>query len=162
MIKQAKNSSDSLRNSDANHEDVMRGDAMRGGLIGFGFIMEFGHAAAYTTRSDVSIIAIADICAARRLAAKLAFPKARIYDSASALLQAESARLNFVDIATPPSEHAAIALAALDAGVHVLCEKPLCTTVEDADALLARAQQRERVLFPCHNYRHAPVNQSGA
>ena len=91
------------------------------------------------------------------MAAKLAFPGARIYDSACALLQAESAELDFVDVATPPAEHAAIAMAALDAGLHVLCEKPLCTTVADADALLARAQQRQRVLFPCHNYRHAPV-----
>lgn len=132
-------------------------DGLNGALIGFGFIMEFGHAAAYATRADVTIVAVADICAARRLAAKLKFPDARIYDSASALLQAEGRVLDFVDIATPPSEHAAIALAALDAGVHVLCEKPLCTTVTDADALLARAHQRQRVLFPCHNYRHAPV-----
>ena len=151
MIKQAKNSSDALRT------DGRRGNTLHGGLIGFGFIMEFGHAAAYATRDDVVIVAVADICAARRLAAKLAFPAARIYDSAIALLRAESTQLNFVDIATPPAEHAAIALAALDAGVHVLCEKPLCTNVAEADALLARAQQRERVLFPCHNYRHAPV-----
>ncbi|MEP6832474.1 MAG: Gfo/Idh/MocA family oxidoreductase [Gemmatimonas sp.] len=148
---------DDSKRSDAKRLDAVRSDAMRGALIGFGFIMEFGHAAAYATRTDVRIVAIADICAARRLAAKLAFPKARVYDSATALLQAESDRVDFVDIATPPAEHATIALAALDAGVHVLCEKPLCTTVEDADALLARAQQRQRVLFPCHNYRHAPV-----
>ncbi len=151
MIKQAKHSGEVSRG------EVMRGGALHGGLIGFGFIMEFGHAAAYAKRTDVAIVAVADICAARRLAAKLAFPGARIYDSANALLQAEARTLDFVDIATPPAEHAVIALAALDAGLHVLCEKPLCTTVADADALLARAQQRQRVLFPCHNYRHAPV-----
>ena len=156
MIKQAKQSGDALR-SDALRSEAMRSEAIRGGLIGFGFIMEFGHAAAYASRTDVSIVAVADICAARRLAAKLAFPGARIYESANALLQAEARVLDFVDIATPPAQHAAIALAALDAGVHVLCEKPLCTNVADADALLARAQQRQRVLFPCHNYRHAPV-----
>ena len=166
MIKQANQSSDAKRldtlrsdalRSDALRSDALRSDALRGGLIGFGFIMEFGHAAAYATRTDVAIVAVADICAARRLAAKLAFPAARIYATANALLQAEADVLDFVDIATPPAEHAVIALAALDAGVHVLCEKPLCTNVADADALLARAQQRERVLFPCHNYRHAPV-----
>ncbi|MEO7363705.1 MAG: Gfo/Idh/MocA family oxidoreductase, partial [Gemmatimonadaceae bacterium] len=108
MIKQANQSTDAMRS------DAKRRDTVQGGLIGFGFIMEFGHAAAYATRSDVSIIAVADICAARRLAAKLAFPRARIYDSAGALLQAESRTLDFVDIATPPAEHAVIALAALD------------------------------------------------
>lgn len=132
-------------------------ESLRGALIGFGFIMEFGHAAAYAKRDDVTIVAIADICGERREAAQSRFPNARIYESASALLKAESRHLDFVDIATPPAQHAAIAIAALDVGVHVLCEKPLCTNVADADALLARAQQRERVLFPCHNYRHAPV-----
>jgi predicted dehydrogenase len=136
-------------------------DRLRGALIGFGFIMERGHAAAYRQRVDavraVAIVAIADICKARREAARVAFPDARIYDSHTALLHVEARTLDFVDIATPPASHAVIALAALDAGVHVLCEKPLCTSVADADALLARAHQRERVLFPCHNYRHAPV-----
>ncbi|MEP6764526.1 MAG: Gfo/Idh/MocA family oxidoreductase [Gemmatimonadaceae bacterium] len=136
-------------------------DRLRGALIGFGFIMERGHAAAYRRRAetqyDVEIVAIADICKARREEARIAFPLARIYDSHTALLFAEARTLDFVDIATPPASHAAIAMAALDAGVHVLCEKPLCTSVADADAMLARAHQRKRVLFPCHNYRHAPV-----
>ena len=161
MIKQANQPSDVMRKEskrgEAKRGEAKRGDALRGGLIGFGFIMEFGHAAAYATRKDVTIVAVADICAARRLAAKLAFPGARIYDCANSLIQAEAGVLDFVDIATPPAEHAVIALTALDAGLHVLCEKPLCTNVADADALLARAQLRQRVLFPCHNYRHAPV-----
>ena len=136
-------------------------DRLRGALVGFGFIMERGHAAAYRMRAesqrDVEIVAIADHCAERRNAARAAFPAARIYETHSTLLAAEARKLDFIDIATPPASHAAIALAALDAGVHVLCEKPLCTNVADADALLARAHLRQRVLFPCHNYRHAPV-----
>jgi predicted dehydrogenase len=136
-------------------------ECLRGALIGFGFIMEQGHAAAYRrrreTRADVLIVAVADICEARRAAAQAAFPEARIYATHDALLAAEASALDFVDIATPPSVHTDIAMAALAAGVHVLCEKPLCTTVADATALLDQAQRVERVLFPCHNYRHAPV-----
>lgn len=136
-------------------------ERLRGALIGFGFIMEQGHAAAYrrrlTTRGDVEIVAIADICDARRAAARAAFPDARVYSSHELLLAHEADGLDFVDIATPPAAHTEIALAALDAGVHVLCEKPLSTTVSDAAALIDRAQRAERVLFPCHNYRHAPV-----
>ncbi|MEO7965443.1 MAG: Gfo/Idh/MocA family oxidoreductase, partial [Gemmatimonadaceae bacterium] len=108
-------------------------------------------------RGDVEITAIADCCAARRRAARAIFPDARIYSSADSLLAAEADGLDFVDIATPPAAHAEIAMAALDAGVHVLCEKPLCTNVSDAEALLDRALHARRVLFPCHNYRHAPV-----
>ncbi len=123
--------------------------------------MEQGHAAAYRrryeTRGDVQIVAVADICDARRAAAQQAFPDARIYASHEALLTAEAHSLDFADIATPPSSHAEIAMAALEAGVHVLCEKPLCTSTADAARLMDQAQRVERVLFPCHNYRHAPV-----
>ncbi len=62
-----------------------------------------------------------------------------------------------MDICTPPSEHAHLARAAMESGLHVLCEKPLTTTTADAEMLLDTARQNECVLFPAHNYRHAPV-----
>jgi predicted dehydrogenase len=134
---------------------------LRGALVGFGFIMEEGHAAAYRSRAvardDVEVVAIADICAARRQRASQLFPGARIYDDHRALLHAEASRLDFVDVATPPCDHAKVALDALDAGLHVLCEKPLASSTEEAAAMLNRATQRKRVLYPCHNYKHAPV-----
>src|SRR5262245_29803976 len=104
---------------------------LRGAVVGYGFIMDKGHAAAYRQRADVEITAIADISPDRRAAAAAAWPQARIYADHAALLaaeQAEDAQLDFVDIATPPSDHAAIAHAALDAGLHVLCEKPLAAS----------------------------------
>jgi predicted dehydrogenase len=134
---------------------------LRGALIGFGYIMGEGHATAYEREAGadlgVQIEAIADVCEARRDLARRQFPRARIYADHRALLAAEADTLDFVDIATPPSAHQAIALDALDAGCHVLCEKPLATSVEAVEAMLDRARARERVLFPCHNYRHAPV-----
>ncbi len=136
---------------------------MRGALVGYGFIMEEGHAAGYRQRADVDIVAIADAAPERRAIAARQWPKARIYEDARALLEAESDRresdggLDFVDIAAPPSEHAALAHAALDRGLHVLCEKPLATTVDDARAMLVHAARAERVIHPCHNYKHAPV-----
>jgi predicted dehydrogenase len=75
------------------------------------------------------------------------------------LLEAEAANLDFVDIATPPAAHATVARAALERGLHVLCEKPLATTIADARDMLDRARASRRVLFPCHNYKHAPVIQ---
>jgi predicted dehydrogenase len=65
-----------------------------------------------------------------------------------------------VDIATPPSKHAAVARAALSRGLHVLCEKPLATTIADARDMLECAATAKRVLYPCHNYKHAPVIRS--
>jgi predicted dehydrogenase len=134
---------------------------LRGALVGFGYIMENGHAAAYrqlaATRGDVEIVAIADICQARRERALEVFPNARIYDNHRSLLDAEVAKLDFVDVATPPCDHAMVALDALDAGLHVLCEKPLAWSTEQAASMLRRAVKNGRVVFPCHNYKHAPV-----
>jgi predicted dehydrogenase len=127
----------------------------RGAIIGFGFIAEKGHLPAYLARNDFQIVAIADVCAARRELAKKLLPQARIYEDAQSLMKAER-QLDFVDIATAPRDHAPIACAAMARGLHVLCEKPLATSVRDAESVLEQAQRHRRVFFPVHNYKHAP------
>ncbi|CAN5924476.1 Gfo/Idh/MocA family oxidoreductase [soil metagenome] len=129
----------------------------RGAIVGFGFIAEKGHLPAYATSDELEIVAIADICAARREVAARALPGARIYESHTAFLEREGRDLDFIDITTPPYAHAAIARDALESGLHVLCEKPLATTVEDARLTLDHADRHKRVLFPVENYKHAPV-----
>ena len=139
----------------------MNSKKLRGAIIGYGFISATGHLPAYLQRSkelgDVQIIAVADVCSVRRKLAQEALPGARIYCDYRALLDTEASNLDFVDIATPPCDHAAIAHAALGCGLHVLCEKPLTRTVREARSLLDHAEAAKRVLFPCHNYRHAPI-----
>ena len=130
---------------------------LRGAVVGYGFIMDKGHAAGYRQRADVDVVAIADVSADRRAAAGAACPEARIYPDHTALIAAEAGHLDFIDIATPPSEHAAITHAALDAGLHVLCEKPLAATIDEAREMLRHATRAQRVIYPCHNYKHAPV-----
>src|SRR5262249_4019639 len=103
------------------------------------------------------IVAVADVCAARREKARQALPNARIYPDTKTLLSAEAKRLDFVDIATPPCDHAAIAHAAFEHGLHVFCEKPIATSAADARALLDHATAAKKVFFPSHNYKHAPV-----
>jgi predicted dehydrogenase len=127
-----------------------------GAIIGFGFIAEKGHLPAYGQCRDFAIDAVADVCSARRELAARLLPGARIYADAQALLSGEAGRLDFVDICTPPRDHAAIACAALSRGLHVLCEKPIATSLREAEAMLAEAQRARRVLFPVHNYKHAP------
>ncbi|HUK41666.1 MAG TPA: Gfo/Idh/MocA family oxidoreductase, partial [Candidatus Acidoferrales bacterium] len=102
-------------------------------------------------------VAIADISPVRRKLAQEALPHAAIYNDYRELLKANAANLDFVDISTPPCDHAAIAHAALANRFHVLCEKPLSCTIEEAHSLLTHARTAQRVLFPCHNYKHAPV-----
>ncbi len=68
--------------------------------------------------------------------------------------------VQLVDICTPGDSHAEIAIAALDAGKHVLCEKPLANTVEEAEAMLAaaeRAAARGQLAMVGFNYRRVPA-----
>ena len=132
------------------------GRRLKGALVGYGFIGASGHTPAYLQRSDVEIAAVVDGCAARRARVAELLPRARVYPSVDALF-ASGTRLDFVDIATPPSDHFALSREALRRGIHVLCEKPLTTDVADAEALAACAVAERRVLFPCHNYRFAPT-----
>jgi predicted dehydrogenase len=125
-------------------------------LVGYGFISGKGHVPAFLKRSDVEVVAVADICPARLELAKSALPNARLYGDYQSLLKAET-EAEIVDIATPPYVHAEIAIAALQAGKHVLCEKPLAMTTAEARKMLDAAKKANKVLFPCHNYKHAPV-----
>lgn len=61
-----------------------------------------------------------------------------------------------VDIVTPTASHADFALAAIDAGKHVICEKPLAATVPAARAVVAAAQAAGVRLFPAHVVRYFP------
>ncbi|MBC8097752.1 MAG: Gfo/Idh/MocA family oxidoreductase [Akkermansiaceae bacterium] len=69
----------------------------------------------------------------------------------------ESPLIDVVDIVTPTDSHAEIAIAAVQNGKHVLCEKPLALTVKQAQAMLAAAQKSKVVHMVCHNYRRIPA-----
>jgi predicted dehydrogenase len=100
----------------------------------------------------VEAVAVADVDAdaARRLAA--AHGIARVYGDVAEL--SADADLDLVAVCTPPRRHAAAALAALDAGKHVLVEKPLCLDPEEADALVRAAAERpDRVCVVGFNLR---------
>ncbi len=137
------------------------GPRLRGALLGCGFIAENGHLPAYRAQADsalpLEIVAIAEPNAARRAKAAQLVPGAVVYEDADQLLANEAARLDYVDIATPPYDHARLAHMAFDKGLHVLCEKPMATNAADARSMLEHAMKAKRVFFPCHNYKHAPV-----
>jgi predicted dehydrogenase len=132
---------------------------LRGAVIGYGFIAERGHVPAYAMPGPTrfEIVAVADPCAARRAKAAQSYPSLRVYQNAEELLARERGQIDFVDVCAPPSEHARLARMALTQGAHVLCEKPLATRGADARALVDLARTSRRVLFPSHNYKHAPV-----
>ncbi|MBK3590170.1 Gfo/Idh/MocA family oxidoreductase, partial [Streptomyces sp. MBT57] len=68
--------------------------------------------------------------------------------------------VQLIDICTPGDSHAEIAIAALEAGKHVLCEKPLANTVAEAEAMVRAAEAAEargQVAMVGFNYRKVPA-----
>lgn len=128
---------------------------LRGAILGFGNVAVEGHLPGWLRRPDVEIVAATDVLAARRTILDSRLPGARWYASAETLL--DDTAVDFVDICTPPSSHAALVLAALGRGAHVLCEKPLVGSMEDLDRVLGAAAQAGRVLHTVHNWHHAPI-----
>jgi predicted dehydrogenase len=64
-------------------------------------------------------------------------------------------QLDFVDIATPPGLHAAAMIAAAQSGVHILCEKPLTTSLRDYRRVRAAVRQAGVVLHTVHNWKYS-------
>ncbi|MEO1103332.1 MAG: Gfo/Idh/MocA family oxidoreductase, partial [Pseudomonadota bacterium] len=65
--------------------------------------------------------------------------------------------IDLIDVCLPPHLHAPVAIKALAAGKHVVCEKPLATSPAEADAMLGAARAAGRELFPVFQYRYGPA-----
>jgi predicted dehydrogenase len=128
---------------------------LRGALIGFGNVAAKGHLPGWQSLNDLSIVAATDVLGSRRQAFLDACPNGRWYDSVDDLLAGET--LDFVDVCTPPSSHARLIKQALEADLHILCEKPLVTRLADAEFLAAASRSEGRVVYTVHNWLKAPI-----
>jgi len=128
---------------------------LRGAFIGFGNVAAKGHMPGWQSRDDFRIVAATDAFAARRETFLGACREGRWYENVGALLSGET--LDFVDICTPPGSHTALIKQALDACLHVLCEKPLVTRAGDAQAVAAAAMRAGRIVHTVHNWLKAPI-----
>ena len=84
----------------------------------------------------------------------------RAYGSFAEMAKAEAARpdgIEAVAIVTPNHMHAPAAKAFLEAGIHVICDKPLTTTVEEAEELVAMAKKSGKIFAVTHNYTGYPM-----
>jgi len=133
---------------------------LRWGMVGGGQGSQIGYSHRDAAQRDglMQLVAGAfDIDAerGRRFGQSLGLAPERCYPSYSALFAGEAARadgIQVVSIATPNSSHHAVCKAALEAGLHVVCEKPLTIRLEDALELQQLAQARGRVLAVMYGY----------
>jgi len=119
-------------------------------VVGYGPFggMGYMHGRAATDTDGLAFVAAVDPVPERRTVAAVEFEGLRTYATADDLIAAAAtdAAFDIAIVATPPVHHAGLAIALLEAGKHVVVEKPMCLTVADADLMLAAAAANDRVL----------------
>ena len=103
---------------------------------------------------NLSLVAVADPAEEARAAAARAYPRAKVSADVADILADPD--VEAVVLATAAGSHAELAIAALEAGKHVLVEKPLATTVEDGERMVAVADRVGLVLMVGHTFLHSP------
>lgn len=124
---------------------------LRAGIIGCGGITERRHAPVLAAQEGVELVALADVTRERvdLLGDKHGVgADGRFTDYEQMLRDAE---LDIVHVCTPHDLHEAQAIAALQAGCHVLLEKPIATTADEADRMIAAASDAGRKITVSHN-----------
>ena len=121
---------------------------LRVGVIGYGYwgpnlVRNFA------TGPKTKVVAIAESSPARRAVAQSAYPYIKIVEDAAALLTDD---IDAIAIATPIFTHYDLAKRALEAGKHVLVEKPLAPSVAQAEELAVLAERKKRVLMVDHTF----------
>jgi len=122
-------------------------------IAGLGYFSQF-HLDAWSRCPDVQVVALADQDAGKRATAAKLFPGAESYSDATAML--EAVKPDVIDVVTPPATHLPLVAAAAERGIDVICQKPLAPDWDDAQAIVATAEQAGITLAVHENFRFMP------
>ncbi len=124
---------------------------LRVAIVGAGGIFRLAHAPAWRQIPQARMVAACDIIKQRadQVCAELGMEKS--FSSLDELLADDG--IDLVDICTPHPSHAELAIKALRAGKHVLCEKPMALDIEDAARMIEAAKETGRHLYIGHTRR---------
>ena len=118
------------------------------GIIGCGKIAQVRHIPEYLANPETEIAGYFDLNTQRAQELSAAHG-GRVYASYQEMLSDPA--IDAVSVCTVNTTHAEIATAALRAGKHVLCEKPMASTLEECEAMVAAARETGRLLMIGHN-----------
>jgi predicted dehydrogenase len=145
--------------------DAKAGGPIRLGMVGGGEGAFIGAVHRLAARMDDHYELVAGALSstperARRSGVALSLDPERVYDDYAAMAKAEGARrdgIEAVAIVTPNHMHAGPILAFLAAGIHVICDKPLTTSLAEARRIKAAVAQSDRIFALTHNYTGYPL-----
>ena len=128
----------------------MKASDIKVGVIGYGGAFNMGRAHLSGMKdAGMTPAAACDMDAARLEVAKKEFPGINTFTSVADMLK--SSDLDLVTIITPHNTHAKLAVQCLNAGKHVVCEKPLAITTAECDRMIAAAKKNKLMLSTYHN-----------
>jgi scyllo-inositol 2-dehydrogenase (NADP+) len=123
---------------------------IRVGVIGYGGAFNMGRVHLEEMKKAGMVpVAVTELDPKRREVAASDFQGIKTYESVAEMLAQSDVGL--VTIITPHNTHAPLALQCLEAGRHVVCEKPLAITTEEADAIIAMAKKKGLMASTYHN-----------
>jgi len=128
---------------------------LRVGIIGAGGISVESHLPVLKSLDGVEVIAICDQQVTIAKEAAIRFGIHSIYSDAKEMLS--NSKLDVVDICTPPRTHAPLSILAMEAGCNVLCEKPMATSVEEANEMVGCSKKNKVKLCTVHQNLCNPV-----
>lgn len=125
----------------------------RVGVIGYGGAFNMGqlHLASMAKNEGVEVAAVCELDAERRQVAEEDFPGVKTYGRVGSMLR--NANLDLVTVITPHNTHAKLAVQCLNAGIHVVCEKPLAITSAEVKRMQAAAKKNKALISTFHNRR---------
>jgi len=123
---------------------------MKVGIVGCGKVAKGVHIPALLKIKGIEIAAVCDVNEAEAKGTARTFNIARSYTDLSDMLQRED--LEMVDICIPPHMHAPMAIQAIEEDCHVLLEKPMTSSVSEADEILRALKNSGVKLCVVHNY----------
>ena len=123
------------------------------GLLGAGYISE-AHAKALKVNAHTELVAICDWSKARAEKAAMAYGIPQVFSSLEAMLTAD---IEVVHVLLPPDAHHATTRQILDAGKHVLLEKPMALTADECRELVDLAEEKQLKLGVNHNFLFLPA-----
>ena len=129
---------------------------LRVAVIGCGSIAKYRHLPEYELNPNVDIVAVCDILEERAEATAAKYD-AKAYTDYVELLKTE--KLDAVSVCLPNYLHAPVSIAALNAGNHVLCEKPMATSRVEAEQMIEAANKNNKKLMIGHNQRFVSSHQ---
>ena len=128
-------------------------DDLRVGIVGYGLAGAVFHAPLVAATPGMLVAAISTGAASRADRARHDFPGAVIYSSVEEMLAAAPGSLDLLVVAAPNDAHASVGIAALEAGLAVVIDKPFAPTVADAERVIAAAQRAGKPLSVFQNRR---------